>query len=107
MEDKDFNDRFGSIYLNLKTNSMVALWQTILYFLRRLGYALSIVLLPSYPGLQYIIFMTSSAILLSYQCRVMPMDEISSQRLEIFNEATIFTVGALLAPYSASQFGTE
>ena len=35
------------------------------------------------------------------------MDEISSQRLEIFNEATIFIVGVLLAPYSASQFSPE
>ena len=63
--------------------------------------------MPSYPGLQYTLFVTSSAALLTYQCRVLPMDEASSQRLEIFNEATIFLVGALLAPYSASQFTPE
>lgn len=101
LDEANFKGRFGSIYLNLKPDSFACLLHTVLYLLRRLLYALSIVYLG--PAAQYHLFVASSALLLTYQLRVMPMDDPQSQRMEIFNEATIFLVGSLSGPFFSSQ----
>jgi hypothetical protein len=48
--EEDFQLRFGSLYLNLKENSLVAMRHTILYFVRRLIYAAIIVFAGDYPS---------------------------------------------------------
>jgi len=102
--DEDFSKRYGSLYLNLKDNSLVATTHTILYFVRRLIYASIIVFVGGYPSLQNVIFVVSSLGLLVFQMRVMPMDDRQSQILEVYNELTIMTIGCFLTPFSSDQF---
>ena len=103
----DFQQRFGSLYLNLKENVPNALTHTILYFIRRLIYAISLVFLGDYPALQNILFIISSLGLLTFQFRVQPMDDRQSQALEIFNEACICLIGSFLMPFSSEQYGRD
>jgi hypothetical protein len=102
--EEDFKLRYGSLYLNLKENSLVAMGHTILYFVRRLIYAAIIVFAGDYPSLQNIIFVLSSLALLSFQFHVLPMSNKSSQYMELFNELTIMTIGCLLTPFSSDSF---
>ena len=74
---------------------------TVLYLVRRLVYAVSIVYFG--PAAQYHVYVASSALLLAFQFRVFPMDDRTSQYMEIFNESTILLVGALLAPFFAES----
>lgn len=74
----DFEERYGSLYLNLKEDVPVALTHTILYFIRRLVYAVSLVFLGEYPAIQNILFILSSLGLLVFQFRVQPMEDRQS-----------------------------
>jgi hypothetical protein len=51
LKNEDFNGRFGSLYLNLKTNDITAIYQSVLFFTRRLIYAFSIVFFGEVPYL--------------------------------------------------------
>ncbi|TNV74294.1 hypothetical protein FGO68_gene12998 [Halteria grandinella] len=103
-EEEEFVQRFGSLYLNLKPDKKSALHHTVLYFVRRLLFALSIVLLDTAPYLQFVLFTLSSLCLLCFQLSVKPMDDGISQALEIFNEFTILSVGVFTFPYSCDYF---
>ena len=103
----EFQQRFGSLYLNLKEDVPYALTHTILYFIRRLLYAISLVFLGDFPALQNILFILLSLGLLTFQFRVLPMDDRQSQALEIFNEVCICLIGTFLMPFSSEQFGRE
>ena len=103
----DFQQRFGSLYLNLKENVPYALTHTILYFIRRLIFAISLVFLGDYQALQNVLFIVSSLGLLTFQFRVQPMEDSQSQTLEIFNEACICLIGSFLMPFSSEQFSRD
>ena len=91
----------------MKENVPYALTHTILYFIRRLIYAISLVFLGDYPALQNVLFIVSSLGLLTFQFRVQPMDDKQSQALEIFNEGCICLIGSFLMPFSSEQFGRD
>jgi len=64
--DEDFKARFGALYLNLKENSPIALAHTILFFIRRLIYALSLVFLGDYPAIQNLMLTVPSVCLIAF-----------------------------------------
>ena len=104
LTDEEFDQRFGSLYVNIRADNRRALNQVVLYFIRRLIYAALIVFFPDNPDVQFIGFIISSGSLLAFQFYALPMDDRQSQILEIYNESTILFCGLLLAPFFADAF---
>lgn len=50
LNDKSFKTRFGTLYMNIDTSTMLALYNTLVYLVRRLVIAASIVYLGEYPA---------------------------------------------------------
>ncbi len=49
LKEENFNGRFGSLYMNLKTTHFSKVFQVIMFFFRRLVFAFSIVYYGDVP----------------------------------------------------------
>lgn len=78
LDEDVFTNRFGSLYVNVRTDSRLALKQIVLYFVRRLIYAAAIVMFPDNPDVQFMAFVLSSGFLLTFQFHARPMEDRST-----------------------------
>ena len=86
-----YQNRFGSLYLNLKPTEFSAVFQVILFFIRRLIYALSICFFGSFPLLQAVIQVLSSMLLIIYTLQYKPYLKKTIFYFELMNEMTLLT----------------
>ncbi len=89
LSDQKIIDTFGSIYLELRQDSKIALMYHVFYMLRRLLFSFLIFVLESYPYLQIFLLSLHCIPLILYTILCKPFMQPSMNCLEIFNELSI------------------
>jgi hypothetical protein len=89
-------EKFGSLYLGLKTNSKPALLFHVIFTLRRLLLCLNAMFLSEWPFAQIQLNIYSTILVIIYITLVKPFDSLAQNQLEVFNEICILGVGQLL-----------
>jgi len=84
--------RFGSIYESLMRNSLFSLNFQTWFLLRRLLFALTTIYLASCPFLQVTLLMLQSFLSLCYLIVYQPFDKWILNKVELFNEGTLYMV---------------
>jgi hypothetical protein len=85
LEDEEFKDKYGFLYENLKPKIGSVLYNHA-FILRRLIYALSLVMLKDLPSVQLIIHGCTSMLYTSYLLVAKPFKDRNDNKKEIFNE---------------------
>ena len=84
--------RFGSIYESLMRNSLFSLNFQTWFLLRRLLFAFTTIYLASCPFLQVTLLMLQSFLSLCYLIVYQPFDKWILNKVELFNEGTLYMV---------------
>ena len=99
LEDKDYIDRFGSLFEGLKTKQPIHLLCTFFFVVRRLLLVFVAILLKNHPAAQVMIFIMLSELSIMYLIYFKPYDDPFTNNNEIFNEACV-----LLSSYQLFVF---
>lgn len=89
LKEEESIKRFGSTYMELRTDSKAALMYNVVYMLRRLAFALTAVLLKSLPSIQVAFTCFQSLVVITYIAQVQPFELPLLNTMEIVNEFTI------------------
>jgi hypothetical protein len=84
--------RFGSFYDSLNAKSLYSLNFHTWFLLRRLIFAVTTIFLASCPFLQVIFLLLQSLLSLCYLIIYKPFDSIILNKIELFNEVTLYMV---------------
>jgi len=93
LDEYAFRDKFQSLYTDYKEDSKLAILYSTLFLLRRLLYALSLVLFKDSCYFQWLIYMGLSEANLFLIIIISPFKSRLDNALELFNELTIIGVG--------------
>lgn len=96
LNQRDTKQKFGSLYLNLKTNSKSALTYTSIYLIRRLILCVTIMTFSENSLSQAVIALISSMSMITYLLVVKPHRSPNTRMFELYNETTILVVTYLL-----------
>jgi hypothetical protein len=88
LEDDEFKEEYGFLFEDLKPNIASALYRHV-FILRRLVYALTLVMLKDQPSVQLIIHGSISLLYTSYLLTVRPFNSRDENNKEIFNEVVL------------------
>ena len=75
------------------------LYCMVAYFVRRIVFAGSAILLKEFPWFQLFIQINSSLLIIAVKLRYMPYQDKIGNILDIYNELTLLAVSILLYPY--------
>ena len=97
LNSDDFSLRYGSLYLNIKTDKLSSLCFTLVFLLRRLFLAMMISFVPLSVG-QLFAIQASSLIIMVYYIQLKPMDSDTYLLIHLLNECIIYicAVGMVL-----------
>ena len=94
--DPNTQKAYGAIYAYVKASKLSACMYQTLQLVRRIFYALSIVFLSANPGVQLMIQMYTSLLMMIYLQVVQPYQERIDNIFDLINEIFIFSVFLLL-----------
>ena len=89
LEEKSFKDKFGALYMKQNPQKNTSLIFPLLFFLRRLSFALVLILLQNYSGIQMSLLVVINLWYLVYLVAFLPMLLPQDNMIEIVNEGTI------------------
>jgi len=93
--------KLDSLYLNVETNGKwLALLHTPLFLVRRLFFALAVVILSGSPLLQIFTTMHVSLVLILFYVTVWPMEDTANNVLQLSNEVFFYTCTCFLLVFS-------
>jgi hypothetical protein len=84
--EKEFSDKFGSVYEGLNTNSRSVIAFTTIFLIRRALFALLTVLLHKYVIIQLILTIELTMVMVCYMLHLKPFEEKLMNRLEAMND---------------------
>jgi hypothetical protein len=100
LEEQKIKESIEAIYENIDVKRKAALMYTVIFLMRRLLYALTLVLLGDYPLFQLFIMQTLVVSNAIYLVSVKPYETKLSNYSEIFNEICILTCTNFLYIYT-------
>ena len=89
MDDKVFDQRFGSLYTNIETGKLEALVFSFVFLVRRLAFAFVICQIFSTIVVQVMALDALSTAMLVYYLANRPMKDRTNNFIQIFNELVI------------------
>ena len=99
--------KYGSLYENIETSSKKNIFYVSLYFIRRLVFSMTAVLITSSSFVQVIVTIVFSMSLLSMQVSSRLFKTRIVAFFEFYNELTILLVLTCLLPITADYFSAE
>jgi hypothetical protein len=90
LSEKHFQESFGSLFNNLKTFSVRALYFTPIFMVRRLILALSIIYMYEIPIMQLLLMSSTCTFSIWFIITVHPFEDAGLNKMEIFNEVCLF-----------------
>eukprot|EP00347_Sterkiella_histriomuscorum_P020892 403336060 len=103
LKEPAFKQKFGTLYMNLKTDDMKALLFTVAFMMRRIFYAGIIRFYTSSPVFQMNIQILLSFCTILYLLNFQPQIQLKFWFLELFNELSILLLSYLLIPLSMNS----
>ena len=85
LKEEYLTERYGSLYLGVRTDSRWSAFHVIAFLITRLGFALISFMLRPWPGVLIFIYMVLNMIYIIYIGWVRPFDAVSQQGSELFN----------------------
>eukprot|EP00347_Sterkiella_histriomuscorum_P005063 403358044 len=107
LDESISQQKYGTLYLGLRTDQRKALNFMVFFMVRRLIMALSICFILDSPVFQMMVQIQTSLFMLAYIIYVRPQVESKMIFLEAFNEFSILGVSYLLIPFSLNDMDGE
>lgn len=96
---KDLSRLFGALFANMWLLSTPSLLYNFFFLARRFIFALSIGVLGVGPSFQHMIQLLMSVGMVIYLVKCKPSTAMFDNKVELFNELTIFLVFTIITPY--------
>ncbi|CDW71772.1 UNKNOWN [Stylonychia lemnae] len=106
LTDDQFQSKYGTMYMNLKTTEVAVLYPTI-FFARRLLFAVSIGFMDEHPALQLTTQIIISMGFMSFIVSYKPMESHGVMIFEFLNEASLMIVSYILVPITIDDFADD
>lgn len=97
----EFADRYGPIFemLDLK-NKPAALWWSLLFFVRRILFAIGVIFMQDFPVIQIYLFILPTMAVLICLGQVQPLPSLIENRLELSNSFQILLISYCLLTFT-------
>eukprot|EP00347_Sterkiella_histriomuscorum_P013241 403365471 len=89
MRTQSFKNKYGEFYEGINAQNFISIFNTPVQLFRRLFFAIIVVYMGNYPGIQVILMLLLTLMLLIYLVLVKPYELRSQNNQEIFNEVCI------------------
>ncbi len=100
LENTTYKNRFGSLYLNLKTTSNYYMISTFIFLMRRLIFACMIVFMDQSQLYQILANIAISLTVVVYLLLIKPIENKTLLAFEIYNEVTLLLLSYMIIPFA-------